>query len=189
MLKTRSGRRASQQEAELRRLLSVVESHGVRRYLEIGTRHGDTFFDVVRAMPKGSKAVAVDYPGANWGHGSSRGSMIECAEELRALGYEITLIFGDSTDPVIVDEVRKHGPYDAVFIDGDHRYEGVKQDWQNYGDAPIVAFHDIDGRGIKKGELEVEVPRLWNEIKIGFDHEAIIDNADGRRMGIGIIYR
>ena len=188
-MKTRSGRRASQQEAELNRLLEVIKDAGVTRYLEIGTRHGDTFFEVVRAMPKGSKAVAVDLPGGNWGLDSSRDSMIGCADELISLGYDITLIFGDSTAPDIIELVNKHGPYDAVFIDGDHRYEGVKQDWLNYGTAPIVAFHDIDGRGVTSGDMPVEVPRLWDEIKQHHTHESVIHCDDGRRMGIGIIYQ
>lgn len=189
MLNTRSGRRASQQEVELRRLQAVFQEAGVTRYLEIGTRHGDTFYEIVTGLPKGAKAVAVDYPGANWGQGSSRDSMVDCAQALISLGYDITLIFGDSTNPSTIKEIHRHDPFDAVFIDGDHTYEGVRQDWLNYGDAPIVAFHDIDGVGIKKGDLTVEVPRLWNEIKGDYRHEVVIDRADDRRMGIGIIYR
>jgi len=186
---TRSGRKASQQPAELARLLEIIVSEGVTSYLEIGARHGDTFYDVVRAMPKGSKAVAVDLPGGKWGHGSSREAMTDCANELVNLGYKITVIFGDSTKPDIIEHIEGHGPYGAVFIDGDHRYEGVKQDWINYGKAPIVAFHDIDGEGVYSGSLPVEVPTLWAEIKGDYRHESIIDCADGRRMGIGVIWR
>ena len=38
-------------------------------------------------------------------------------------------------------------PYDLIFIDGDHSYEGVKQDFEIYSPllafGGIVAFHDI----------------------------------------------
>lgn len=186
---TRSGRKASQQPNELARFIDILSESEVSRYLEIGTRHGDTFFEVVKSLPKGSKAVAVDLPGGKWGKDSSRQAMIDCADELIAMGYEITLIFGDSTKPSLIAEIAKHGPYDAVFIDGDHSYNGVKQDWLNYGTAPIVAFHDIDGEGVYSGNLAVEVPKLWAEIKGDFKHESIIDCADGRRMGIGVIWR
>jgi len=39
----------------------------------------------------------------------------------------------------------EHGPYDLVFIDGDHSYEAVKLDWELYRGmaTKMVAFHDI----------------------------------------------
>lgn len=135
-------------------------------YLEVGTRHGLTFNMVVRAMPVGSRAVAVDLPGANWGLDSEE-ELRRVVKNLREDGYDVHLFLGDSKDPAIVADVRKLGPFDFALIDGDHLYDGVKADWNNYG--PIIktaVFHDIVGDGVSTdGGLPVEVPKLWREIK------------------------
>src|SRR5690606_15397754 len=66
MLKTFSGRQASQDEAELTGFLRLLQDRGVRRYLEVGARHGDTFHYLMTGLPVGSVGVAVDLPGALW---------------------------------------------------------------------------------------------------------------------------
>jgi hypothetical protein len=77
----------------------------------------------------------------------------------------------------------------AALIDGDHRYEGVKADWEAYRKvASIIAFHDIvgDGQAEKKTNIPVEVPRLWQEIKAsGLRVREFI--APGSKMGIGVV--
>src|SRR5262249_23484856 len=57
-------------------------------------------------------------------------------------------------------------PLDLLFIDGDHRYEGVRSDFEMY--APLVAeggligFHDI----VPGPPHEVGgVPKFWEELK------------------------
>lgn len=42
-LLTFSGRKASQNSYELTCFVDFLVKHGVKRYLEIGARHGDTF--------------------------------------------------------------------------------------------------------------------------------------------------
>lgn len=178
---TRSGRLASQQPRELARFIQILKNRGVQSYLEVGVRHGDTFFEVVRSLPEGSRAVAIDLPNGPWG-GNSRRYLESAVDELCAIGYNASAIFGDSHEVVV------HGRFDAVLIDGDHRYEGVKSDFGRFGNATIVAFHDIDGEGIMCGGMPVEVPRFWREVKQGRQFEEIIDPSDDRRMGIGVIY-
>ena len=55
------------------------------------------------------------------------------------------------------------GPYDLIFIDADHTYKSIKQDFENYSQflsrGGVIGFHDIDcpdWPGINK---------YWNEIK------------------------
>src|SRR5690606_19990704 len=139
---------------------------GVNSYLEIGSRDGDTFHAVMTALPKGSKGGAVDLPGDVWGSRKSKARLRGAVEGLRQRGYDVFAIFGDSRNANTIAQVVKRGPYDAVFIDGDHRYEGVKADWENYGPlGRIVAFHDIAGGGYtaRQGAVEIEVDRLWRE--------------------------
>lgn len=188
-MKTFSGRAPSQRADELRRFIDILREAGVRRYLEVGARHGDTFHAVMRSLPKGSLGVAVDLPGANWGQRGSRSALVRATASLNAAGYATTAVFGDSRSRETRAAVSVFAPFDAVLIDGDHLYDGVRADWETYGPmARLVAFHDIDGASIVNGKgLAVEVPRLWREVRAGRRHEEIVGPERG--MGIGVVWQ
>lgn len=191
MLKTFSGRTASQDEWELTQLLDLLKARKVHKYLEIGAREGDTFHAVGSVLMPGATMVAIDLPGGKWGYGTSAGQLWNACGDLRAHhGHAVHMVLGSSTKSVIVQQSTQYGPFDAVLIDGDHRYEGVSTDWEIYGKhAPMVVFHDIAGFGViqRSSGDPVEVPRLWDEIKASDlyeTHEYITPKA---RMGIGVV--
>ena len=189
MLKTFSGRNASQNEFELRSFISLLKDRGVKSYLEIGARHGDTFHEVMLNLPEGSYGMAVDLPGALWGKKSSADSLQAAAADLRERGYRIDIIIGDSTASPIIRRVKDKAPFDAALIDGDHTLAGVTKDWVNYqGCAPLIAFHDIVGEGQKEKVYnnKVEVPKFWAGLKSKTTNctEFI---AHGSLMGIGVV--
>lgn len=189
MLKTFSGRRPSQIEFELCGLIALFKAEGVRSYLEVGAREGDTFYDVVSSLPAGSSALAVDLPGGMWGKSTTGKQLERAAAALRAKGYTVGVILGDSTSVNVIALIRTCGPFDAALIDGDHRYAGALADWQNYGPmARIVAFQDIVGTGQREKVHgnEVEVPRLWAEIK-STGAKCIEFIGQGSAMGIGAV--
>lgn len=191
MLKTFSGRQASQNEWELQSFIALLKERGVRSYLEVGSREGDTFYDVVSSLPEGSSALAIDLPGGMWGKSTTGKQLEKAAVALRAKGYTVVTVLRDSTDPNVVASAQTCGPFGAALIDGDHRYEGAKQDWLNYGPlARIVGFHDIVGHGQaeKVHGNPVEVPRLWAEIKAS-GAETVEFVAPGSKMGIGVVLR
>jgi hypothetical protein len=207
MLKTFSGRNASQNEFELRSFIALLVSKNVQRYLEIGARHGDTFHEVMLSLPAGSVGVAVDFPGALWGTSKSKSHLVQVVEDLNKRGYRCFAVFGDSTKKQTIETIRKLGreeegawAYDAALIDGDHTLPGVRADWINFRDAaPVIAFHDIVGEGQKEkvSYRDVEVPRFWAELKESKDdkwmdtvvHKAeLIEYVDeGSHMGIGVV--
>jgi hypothetical protein len=189
MLTTRSGRRPSQREDELRSLIALFQQMNVRRYLEVGARHGDTFHEIMRNLPAFATGVAVDLGGGAWGTPNSVEPLRSACAALQRKGYGIDCLFGNSQDPGMVAAVRALGPFDAILIDGDHRYEAVKRDWLNYGPmGRLVAFHDIDGEGQASGDgLPVEVQKLWAELKP--HHETTEFLGSVRGMGIGVIFR
>lgn len=181
--KTLSNKKSGQMDYELKAM--IAEFAGATSYLEIGARYGDTFYDVMRSLPKGSRGVCVDMPSGYWGSNGTEEYLLAACEKLRTMGYAITLILGDSTSHEIIEQVKSLAPFDACLIDGDHRYDGVKADWLNYGGlCRKVAFHDIVGQGQRHSEgVYVEVPRLWQEIKNANCKEFV---ADKSTMGIGI---
>lgn len=173
-LKTFSGRKASQRPEELHAFTHELFRQNVRTYLEIGARHGDTFHEVMTSLPVGSVGIAVDLPGGAWGVESSRKSLDAVINDLRKRGYQVAAVYGDSTSPEVFRQVALHlerfavTGFDAVLIDGDHRYGGVAMDYAIWGPcARIVAFHDVAGEGVyqRTTGYPVEVPRLWAELK------------------------
>jgi len=57
----------------------------------------------------------------------------------------------DSHEPTTRDQVEAFGPYDFVFIDGDHRRTGVQADIEMYfpliNKGGLAAFHDWNHQG------------------------------------------
>ncbi len=187
-MKTFSGLRSRQQPDELSAFIGILQAEGVASYLEVGACYGDSFHAVISALPIGTRGVAVDLPEAAWGKQSSRDCLQAAVLDLREKGYDVDAIFGDSAASDVQRLVMARGPYDAALIDGDHRYEAVKADWQTYGpQARLVAFHDIDGEGNSSRFGRVEVPRLWREIRNGFRHRELVGEVRG--MGIGVIWQ
>jgi len=154
--------------------------------LEIGSRYGDTLLQMARAMPTKGRVVAVDLPGIQpWGYPDSEPHLMANMAILKKEGYDTYLFLGDSTNPQTVKAAKSLAPFDLVFIDGDHRYEGVKKDWENYGPlGKMVVFHDIVEHP-KDSRNAPEVWRLWKEIE-GNKTEFI---AKDSLMGLGVVCR
>lgn len=177
-------------QSELTRLVELIVSEGVRSYLEVGVRYGGSFETIMSALPPRSMGCAVDFPGGNFGDENSVPIFLESVKRLRAKDYSVNYVFGPSGSEDVISRARQFAPYDALLIDGDHSYQAVKEDFNNYADmARIVILHDIaaphDVRS-KTGK-PVEVPAFWQEIKQSYHHTEIIE--PGSDMGIGVIFR
>jgi cephalosporin hydroxylase len=186
-LPTFSGKPSAQRAGELRAFLALLVAAGVRSYLEIGARHGDTFAAVANALPASSLLVAVDLPGAEWGRVGSAPMLEDARLAAERKGHRAHVILGDSTAQETIDLVRAcSGSYGAVLIDGDHSEAGVRADWENYGVlARLVAFHDV---APSPNNSKVEVPKLWRELAPLYPSVELRDPA-APGMGIGILWR
>ena len=158
---------------------------GKRSLLEVGSSFGGTLKRMASVLLKGARIVSVDLacdttpPFFN-----PLASLKDNCRKIGLMGGNVELLVGNSHDPDVVEVVRQYAPYDFGFIDGDHSYEGVKQDWENYGQmCKMVGFHDVSG--------PVEgCTRFWKELKAqGIYRTEEITGSEVRKFGIGIVHR
>lgn len=172
-----------QNQDELARMLEHVR--GKTSLLEIGSSFGGTLKRMASVMPKGARIVSVDLAcDSTPKFLNPLASLKDTCRKLGLLGATVDLIVGDSHSPDVVAAVSQHAPFDFGFIDGDHSYEGVKQDWENYGPlCKVVGLHDIGG--------PVEgCTRFWNELKASGEYRTEEYISLGSPMfGIGIVFR
>jgi predicted O-methyltransferase YrrM len=80
----------------------------------------------------------------------------------------VKLIDANSQHQTTVDtlcDILGTRPVDILFIDADHRYPGVKRDFDLYSplvrEGGLVAFHDV----IRQNDPRSGVHLLWNELE------------------------
>ena len=158
---------------------------GAGSVLEIGSREGATLRAMASVAKPGARVCSIDLPSRNpMGLGDETGEKLtQAIRDLRNAGYDAEVHLGDSHSLIAKRWAELRGPFDFVFIDGDHTYEGVTQDWQWYGPlGKIVALHDIN-----LDENAHGVPRAWSEVK-GAGYRTV-ERIDGYQCGIGVVFR
>jgi cephalosporin hydroxylase len=94
-------------------------------------------------------------------------------------------VAGNSQDPNNFDKIKnKCDKYDLIFIDGDHSYQGVKNDFNLYksllSDRGYIAFHDIDPNHIFAGNYAGEVYKFWQDLDEGCKINLICTKSSGK---------
>ena len=158
---------------------------GKETLLTVGGSFGGTLTKMASVMNKGCQLVVVDLPCDDTPKFLNPvDSLKENCRKLMILGANVELFIGDSHSKQVIDQVSNFAPYDFGFIDGDHTYEGVKADWENYGPmCKVVGFHDIGGavEGVK---------RFWDELKAKGEFKTDEFVADENpKFGIGLVFR
>lgn len=175
---------------EIECLFKAVHQINPQRILEIGTARGGSLYLWTQAATDNATIVSLDLPGGDYG-----GAYLECRipfyQSFAKPNQTLHLIRDDSHQPHSLDKVKDKfdQPLDFAFIDGDHTYEGVKQDFYMYGPlvrpGGLIAFHDIVHR---KDDPTIQVDRFWNEIKDQYEvQEFIGPDGSGRKIGIGLL--
>ena len=181
-----------QVRSEILGLLELLDADRPRAVLELGTFHGGTLFLFSRVAAEDAVLVTVDLPSGLFGGGYPR----SWAHFFRGFARDrqrIHLVRGDTrsrdTKTRIAALVCGKGKVDFLFIDADHRYEGVRADYEEYApfvrEGGLIAFHDI----VPGDETLVGgVPRFWNELKASHPGAVeLVEDWDQGGYGIGII--
>lgn len=176
----------TQKPQEIQWLFDRVRGATPRTVLEIGLERGGTFFLWSRAAAADAHLVAVDTnPSGLLG---ARSPFPLVRRSFARDEQRVTLLMGsDSHAAATYDRVRRvvgGVTVDFLFIDGDHTYEGVWQDFSMY--APLVrpgglvAFHDISQSPTAYTE---GTARFWREFAQEHETEECVADGD---LGFGI---
>jgi hypothetical protein len=130
-----------------------------RRVLEIGTSLGYGTLNFARNMPSGSEIWTIDIED------------IRC-DELKRYSGDVRIVFlkGRSQD-ILKDLIAQKKLFDFAFIDGDHHYSSVKQDWLLCSQLTSnVIFHDVlQFQGVYRVIQEVHNNDiLWDVITLSY---------------------
>ncbi len=180
---------AYQRTWELMSLIRMVRKIRPAVVVEIGTFKGGTLYCWSNVARPDALLVSIDLPGGDFGGGYEESAVTRFREFVKP-SQDLHCLREDSHSPRTRQrllDVLGGRPIDFLFIDGDHLYEGVRNDYEMY--APlvrkggVVAFHDI----VKHPpEARCEVDRFWNEVKkTGAGFEEFVETWDRGWGGIG----
>jgi predicted O-methyltransferase YrrM len=187
-------RGAMQKVTELAPLLALLARRRPVTVVEIGTYRGGSLYAFCCVAHPAGTIVSIDLPGGLFGGGYSD----EQLDHLRGYGLEgqsLHFLQQDSQEPSTRDEAvsRLDGrPIDFLMIDGDHRYEGVRRDFELYsplvGPRGLIAFHDI----LPHPRTPLcQVDLLWKEIRPSHRYVEFLDPGEdwgsGQWGGIGVL--
>jgi hypothetical protein len=172
--------RLEQKPAEFRWWLDQMLAADVRRLLVIGAMHGGVEWHLARVFRAAGRAIDITTVELSPTPDARRAF----ADAKRRFGQTLRLVVGDSTEPAV--RAQLDPSYDAMFVDGDHGYRGVRADWglaQSLRPR-IVGFHDIADSAWHI-QCRSCVSRLWREIKLA---HRTAERIEGDWGGIGIVW-
>lgn len=179
-----------QKRVEINAFLVGMEKMHPAHVLEIGTAGGGTLLLLARISTKDATIISIDLPKGMFGGGYPDYN-IPLYQSFTSPTQTLHLLRADSHDQSTLNQVQKmigNSSLDLLFIDGDHSYEGVKQDFAMYSklvrDGGVIAFHDIaPGDTDRAGGVH----KFWDEIKNEYPHEEFVDNWAQGGYGIGFV--
>ena len=159
----------------------LLKSLNIKSYLEIGCRWGGTFVLTCEYLSRFNvldKCVAVDI-------------IDSPVSAYCSTSPNKTFICMNSTSDEF-KEYMKGNMFDAIFIDGDHSYEGVKNDYEmaKYN-GNVYIFHDIHSMacpGVVKfwNELKNTMGELYDFYEFTEQYSEVVRNTGQTFLGIGV---
>lgn len=174
---------------ELTALGEILSELQPQRALEIGTGRGGTLLFVASLSGPTATVASIDLEAREGGYSATRQWFYEHFARRK---QHLHLIRGNSRSFWMrrrLGEVFDGRPLDFLFIDGDHRYEGIKKDFETYGPmvrkGGVIAFSGIAEQPSDAGS---QVAEFWNEVKPQYRHSEFIEDKDQGQAGIGVLF-
>ena len=179
---------SQQIRSEFLELARVVRDLNCRYIMEIGTYRGGTLFVFSHLAVPQATVISLDLHFTVFGK-LCRALQRPLLHRFVRNGKSLVLVRKDSHSPETLDIIRnalQGHSLDFLFIDGDHSYDGVRQDFTMYSplvrQGGLIAFHDI---ARPMGTCEVQ--RLWKELHPAYEHWEFIYQTGNQAMGIGVL--
>jgi len=175
--------RTIQKRSEILNLAKKVSEIQPRNILEIGTSSGGTL--MIWAQIASHKVVSCDINDLSMQDSFFR------AFPPPSSNCEVNLLCGDSHTEEFAERASAAfdgEPVDFLFIDGDHLYDGVKNDYELYRKlvrpGGLIAFHDI----VENQPLpENQVYQFWKDVRNTGETIELVDSEDQCGFGIGVL--
>ena len=153
----------------------------ITTYLEIGTREGSSLYNMVLSNSDSLKEIhIVDTWESEYG-GSGRGSHDHIAELLTEMNYSGAVVFHDGSSHDILPSLELENHFDAIYVDGDHSYEGGLNDLNNVlplvKPGGVILFDDI----AHPSHLDLE--DAFD--KFVESNENVLENSEKNKSGLG----
>jgi predicted O-methyltransferase YrrM len=161
--------------------LCLLQKYSISSYLEIGCRWGGTYVlttEYLKRFQPITKSVAIDI-------------IDSPVSSYTALIKEATFLKLSSQSSEFQDFL-KDQTFDLIFIDGDHSYEGVKNDYEvTKGKGKIYVFHDIVScmcPGVVKfwNELKQKEAAQYSFFEFVDQYDEVVRSTGGTFLGMGI---
>ena len=161
-----------QEKIEITELTQFLLDISPQNVMEIGSKLGGTF-SILCDIATGKK-ISLDLPGGIHGGWITKnhpylGDLYKLRNNYFLTNYNNVFTYtGDSHSSSTLHDIKnilKDEKLDFLFIDGDHTYKGVKQDFEMYkslvSPGGWIGFHDINDTNHHR-ELNVHVGKFWN---------------------------
>lgn len=182
---------------EFGQLLEEVARLSPKAMLEIGTAKGGSLLAFTQLCTADAHIVSVDLPRGPFGGGYPVWKL-PLYKAFARPDQRLDLVRGDSHSATTFAQVASllgGRKLDFLFIDGDHRYEGVRSDFETYKSlmrpGGLIAFHDIaqprPDKPLTNGNNPGDVPRFWADLTAEHPGRAFLDPEAQGCFGIGLI--
>lgn len=174
---------------EFEMLLDIYHKLNPKRVLEIGVKVGGTLYQWLKHTEPGASIVAIDLPHGPWGI-SYMPNVDDWYKWAGEFGQTLRVFLTNSRYPKTVREVERLGPYDFIFVDGDHTVAGVACDYLTYRrmvrPGGVMVFHDILP---DRSDSKIEIYKYWQDIrKVETNMVELTSWQEQGSRGIGVIY-
>lgn len=169
---------------EFEQFLKILDQRHFSTVLEIGSWSGGSLYEMMKRADRESVVLSIS--------DDMRPGYMDRLHGLNTFQHDLNFIVGNSHDSVSLEKARNFFSVglDLLFIDGDHSYQGSKQDFMDYGplvnSGGLIALQDIV---YSERCYTVRVNELWKDIReAGYKIQELYTSPTQGGLGIGIIY-